>query len=787
MSQVSAVFINLLNMSITASYIVLALILLRLLFKKAPKWLVCLLWGLVGIRLIFPFSIESALSLIPSAKTVPQEIVYAKEPTIDSGITVINNIVNPIMIESFAPSSELTSINPIQIWLALAENIWVLGIAAMLIYTLISYISLKRKTRASIEIEKGIYICDNVATPFILGLFVPRIILPSAMDEKNVSYVIAHEKAHLRRLDHLWKPLGFALLAVYWFNPIMWVAYILFCRDIELACDERVIKEMGDEDKKAYSSALLSCSVPRKMITACPLAFGEVGVKERIKGVLNYKKPAFWIIVAAVITSVVIAVCFLTNPREKASNISLEEIFSSPYTSVQKEVDVVLTIPKDNLPNDIYYQEGHTFEKGEVVVFQGENTTIYLTSIQPANEGSDNLYFNFDCSYTLPRSGTILLPYTKTSNTSSSSGISLGSRDLEHSGGIIENAIALRAQGPNEQFAFYVNTDACKAATGTMRIRTVMTAYTYYAPADNPNLSISTSNNVSTIGGADEPDKIIVKEQGSILGTWFAPASVVGLNVSEIPENASVYYAFYEDGTGAEWNDINADVAHIFADMYRREFTYTVENCILTITYLNDSKLADDDFVQFRYTASGTRLTLSDVNTNRILELTRFIGEPVYNDEVEVFEKDTEIRFFGANDIPKNPVAINGFKLEFKRNGSYSSIVFPNKDYLDNTTITELGTTEPVFGFSIYQDTLNYTDKLLSTLTSCVTVDYEGNEHDRLDTAKEHIYIEINGKAAELLEVSQGKGNGHVDFYFKFKVDKPFLPSEIDSLKISVK
>ncbi len=311
-----ALFLKLLNMSITAGWIVLAVIILRLLLKKAPKWISCLLWTLVGLRLILPFSFESKVSVVPGTETVPPEIIYAQTPTINSGVPFVNNSVNPIISESLAPTPG-ASVNPIQIVIFIASIIWGVGIAAMLIYSLVSYLRVRYKVRASIKLRENICICDDINTPFILGLIKPRIYLPSALGEKESEYVIAHEKSHLKRCDHLWKPLGFALLTVYWFNPLLWLGYVLLCRDIELACDERVIKDMSAEEKKAYSTALLDCSIPRRMISACPLAFGEVNVKNRIKNVLNYKKPAFWIIVVAIIACIIAAVCLLTDPKKE--------------------------------------------------------------------------------------------------------------------------------------------------------------------------------------------------------------------------------------------------------------------------------------------------------------------------------------------------------------------------------------------------------------------------------------------------------------------------------------
>lgn len=311
-----AIFLKILNMSITASWLVLAIVILRLILKKAPKAISVFMWALVGVRLICPISFESILSLIPSAETVPQDIIYSEAPAIHSGVPIFNSTVNPIISENLAPEVG-ASVNPMQIIAFVASVVWIVGIVAMVLYTVISYFRIHRKVREAVPYQENIWLCDHIDTPFILGVIRPRIYLPSNMNEQDIEYVIAHEKAHHKRHDHWWKPLGFLILTVYWFNPILWIAYILLCKDIELACDEKVIKDMGTEIKKPYSEALINCSVPRKMISACPLAFGEVGVKGRVKSVLNYKKPAFWIIVVAVVACIALSVGFLTNPTTK--------------------------------------------------------------------------------------------------------------------------------------------------------------------------------------------------------------------------------------------------------------------------------------------------------------------------------------------------------------------------------------------------------------------------------------------------------------------------------------
>ncbi len=321
-------FLKLLNMGIAAGWVILAVMLLRILLRKAPKAVRCALWILVGIRLVCPFSIESVLSLIPSQETVPGEIMMAGKPEIDSGIRVLDDAVNPAIAASLSPEPH-ASVNPMQIVVFLASRLWAAGLAALLFYALASYVRLRRKVAAAMCFRENIWLCDAVRSPFILGILSPRIYLPSDLEEPQIGCVIAHEKAHLRRRDHWWKPLGFLLLSVYWFQPLCWAAYILLCRDIELACDEYVVKRMGDAWKKTYANALLSCSLDSQGLSGCPLAFGEVGIKERIKGILSYKKPALWIVAAAAIACIVTAVCFLTDPAESKNS---DNIYGTRYT-----------------------------------------------------------------------------------------------------------------------------------------------------------------------------------------------------------------------------------------------------------------------------------------------------------------------------------------------------------------------------------------------------------------------------------------------------------------------
>lgn len=375
--------LNLFNISINATWLVLEVLLLRIILKKAPKYISCILWGLVGVRLIFPFSIESVFSLLPSGETVPPEIIYSDNPEIHTGIDFLNSTVNPIISESFNPTANYSA-NPMQVAVGIFSVVWAVGVAAMLLYLGISFLRIKIKVREATVLEKNIFICDNIGTPFILGVVKPKIYLPSDISDSDHDYVIAHEKAHIKRLDYLWKPLGFLLLTVYWFNPLLWLAYVLLCRDIEFACDEKVINSLGSQIKKPYSEALINCSLPRRMISACPLAFGETGVKGRIKSVLSYKKPAFWIICIAVVATVITAVCFLTNPKDDSNkNLGITQTASgSEHSDVELEIlegrtDYITVLWKNN--SDKYVWCGDEFK-----IFKG-NTQIK----PPSNYGWD--------------------------------------------------------------------------------------------------------------------------------------------------------------------------------------------------------------------------------------------------------------------------------------------------------------------------------------------------------------------------------------------------------------
>ncbi len=337
-------FLNIVNTSISAGWLILAVLILRPALKKAPKWVSVLLWGIVALRLVCPFSIESALSLIPSAETIPTEILTENSFDIQSGIAPVDDLVNDYLGDHYYEGVTVPVGNGLNV-ITLLAVLWCAGVLAMAAYTAVSCLRLYRRIRTAILLRENIYQSETVSSPFVFGLFRPRIYLPFRMDKTALRHVVAHESAHIRRHDHWWKPLGFLLLTIHWFNPLMWLGYILLCRDIELACDEKVIRELDGVEKANYSQVLLSCSIDRRMIAACPLAFGEVGIKERVKSVLSYKKPAFWIIVLSVVLCAALAVCFLTDP---------ENIRETPFGRSYTIVEAIYVNPNHEIPDAKY-------------------------------------------------------------------------------------------------------------------------------------------------------------------------------------------------------------------------------------------------------------------------------------------------------------------------------------------------------------------------------------------------------------------------------------------------
>ena len=437
----SELFLKIVNMSISASWVVIAVLTLRFCLKKAPKWVNVLLWGIVAARIVFPFSIESVLSLIPSAETISPTVMMEQTPSVQTGVPALNHVINPVISSSFTPAPG-ASANPLQIWIPVLTGIWLFGIAALFLYSAVSYWRLHRKVCEAVILRGNIYQSEKVCSPFVLGIIKPKIYLPYHMDSREMDHVIAHEQTHIRRKDHWWKPLGFLLLTIHWFNPLMWLSYILLCRDIELACDEKVIREMGNEQRADYTQALVACSVNRRVIAACPLAFGEVGVKERVKSVMNYKKPAFWIVLASVIVCAAAAVCFLTNPKSEGSNDITELLAPGSAWSyqlgydadfpvdasftVQDDLSVVGTIVKNDTNTDfcIRYRVRGTAGWAEFYgctpeMAQEAGSEKYLLFTASLRADNGKLVFRMSDGYGLSCFGTREATFTQIADTSS--------------------------------------------------------------------------------------------------------------------------------------------------------------------------------------------------------------------------------------------------------------------------------------------------------------------------------------------------------------------------------
>ena len=379
----SRIFSGVLQMSIAAAWMIPVVMVLRLLLKRAPKWVNLVLWGLVGLRLVCPFVPESRFSLMPKLPILsgylygnmignPAGNVFRAD-TLQNGTNFSNNISQAALDGSMgAAGSGMGGAFGITgsgigafgagVWriperlLSAFSILWLAGVILFTGYAVYSYARVRRQVAEAMWLRENLWICDEVKSPFILGLRKPKIYLSSSMDEVLYPYVIAHEQAHLKRGDQWWKPLGFLILAIHWFQPFVWVAYLLFCNDLELACDESAVKKLNPQERKDYSYALLSCSMQRRLVTVCPLAFGEVGVKKRVKEILNYKKPTFWVVLAAVAVCVIVAVCFLTNPKQgttttilltneagKSENgVDAGNVASADEVNAQQETDAAL-------------------------------------------------------------------------------------------------------------------------------------------------------------------------------------------------------------------------------------------------------------------------------------------------------------------------------------------------------------------------------------------------------------------------------------------------------------
>lgn len=346
-------FLQIVNMSLTALWLILAVMLVRLLLHRAPKWISVLLWGIVALRLICPFSMESPFSLIPetpaiTASFLPGLNAGGKEPAMAENLAGKNTLSDEENVNPPAPSDKQAGIYYSQGSTPKDENfppmvdilagIWLAGFLLLIGYSVFSWLRLKNRVKTTVLLRNHIFQSERISSPFVFGIVKPGIYLPYGMDENSLEYVIAHEEAHLQRRDHWWKLLGVLLLSIHWFNPLVWLSYVLFCRDIELACDEKVIKGLDRNQRADYSQALLNCSTTHRSIAACPPAFGEIGVKERVKSILSYKRPAFWMTLGAVAACIVLAFCFLTDPASHQTLTWAQALSPEDVQSVRLEL-----------------------------------------------------------------------------------------------------------------------------------------------------------------------------------------------------------------------------------------------------------------------------------------------------------------------------------------------------------------------------------------------------------------------------------------------------------------
>ncbi len=378
-------FLSILNISFTATIVAVAVILLRFLFKKAPRWITCLLWGLVGLRLIFPFAVESRFSLVPNTEVLTDNFYLQNTDALHThtGINAFNSTVNHQLTSMPEPQKALELMDILAI-------VWISVAALVLIYGIVSYILMFLRVRTAIPLKKNIYQSENVNSPFVLGFIKPKVYIPFNLTGRTLKYVLAHEEAHIKRKDHIVKPFAYLLLSFHWFNPLMWLSYVLLCRDIEVACDEKVIKNYSINKRKNYAFALLNCKVNRSNIAVCPVAFGEVNVSDRIRKTLCYKKPAMWIIAVAIAVSVIASGCLLTNPKAETYFVEVgpavettipAEAETNPATQVteptsekeavtensepQETTVAVTTVPETEAPAEAYeeyYEEDYYYE-----------------------------------------------------------------------------------------------------------------------------------------------------------------------------------------------------------------------------------------------------------------------------------------------------------------------------------------------------------------------------------------------------------------------------------------
>lgn len=438
-------FTEILNLSISASVLVVALILAKrfvMLDRVSRSWQ-CALWALVAIRLLLPFSIESPTSMLPTGEFLPERYVAMEPAEFDTPVR-LEIVTNPVYDAELTVDLP-TTVDRLQHWDLMATIVWLTGIAVMALYAAFSYLSLRLRLRMAGWVRDNIYECDGLETPFILGLLRPRIYLPPELDAQTRNHVLAHEKAHLKRLDHIWKPLGFALLSIHWFNPILWWGYHQFCRDLELACDEAVIKNLDKGAVRAYSESLLRCSVSRRSLALCPLAFGEVDVKGRIKSMLRRPKLTGGLLAGAILVTILLPLCFLTDPVTPQRNLDLILEQEDCRILSCREQTIRLEVRKEDLPENVLNGKKHSFSDSPILLSEFDNTRLLLTE---ARLSGNELLLTISISHDLPDTGSILLPVHPFEDGPEMQ-VRPAHADVVDSGTVYGNALVVRGLGPN--------------------------------------------------------------------------------------------------------------------------------------------------------------------------------------------------------------------------------------------------------------------------------------------------------------------------------------------------
>jgi len=473
------------------------------------------LWGFVAVRLVCPISFESSVSLMPdveritvieTAETETSEITQPEHVEVSSSADIV-----------YTPTDTATRVEK-----GITENrlsqVWLVGIIVMLLYTLISYIRVYRQVETAVKLDGNVFQSENISSPFVLGVIKPKIYIPYGLEGKSLEYIISHERAHVCRYDHWWKPIGFLILTLHWFNPIIWISYIFLCRDIEFACDERVVGNMSSDERADYSETLVNCSVKRRMISACPVAFGESGVKSRIKSVLNYKKPAFWVIVIALLVCAATAVFFLTNPiseKELNSKELVEKIEDrNGYEIISQEnVEITLSVHNARLSDEMFTSEGYEFEPHERIAYQDSTTTVYLKHVMVSNESEDKLYFTFDFDYNLPEDGGVYISPMVISDKGYSTHLSIIDKRLYDSETVYDNGVLVRGQGPDDLIVFYIERRALEKLGDYVSFKVGLNKLTYLKDYERGELLVNgiteDARRVSEATGYNVTDSIV--------------------------------------------------------------------------------------------------------------------------------------------------------------------------------------------------------------------------------------------------------------------------------------